>query len=509
MVRNNVDAFHDNLANVMNRYKFEPQNIYNVDEIGITTVQKPDRIIARRGARQVDSVTSAERGTLVTVAIAVNAIGNAIPSFFVFPRVRYQEHFVRDGPIGSAGSANPSDRPNPIEAADGPIQNTSTTEDKMPPQSPSILTLEPPEELEEFTKHGSSCTTTDGKYATMLTKAIRPLLKAPPRKLTNRGRKTRKSTIYTDTPEKEEIRREYEGRLKRTKAKQVNKRLDGGKTKSNATNRKKTNTQEESSSEEEYYCVVCMSAYSESRPREKWIQCTDSSDSEAKDIEDTFMPEEHEHNDGIISILESEEHNEEKVLVEEDLPLSSLKLQFYYDKNRYKWSRRPPTRVARTPQHNIIQRTTSSKLTVNDLKDPYSIWHKYLDEDMLQVVVKWTNEKLKEYRTKFVNENRPELKDLDMIELQVFIGLLFYTAVFKSNHENVDYIFAADGTGREIFRRLLIKELARNLILEQLKRRVLNERLPRQLRFSLIQVLESDMPDSPEIHEEFLKQWKR
>ncbi|GBP81148.1 hypothetical protein EVAR_88247_1 [Eumeta japonica] len=62
-----------------------------------------------------------------------------------------------------------TDRPNPIEAADGPIQNTSTTEDKMPPQSPSILTLEPPEELEEFTKHGSSCTTTDGKYATMLT----------------------------------------------------------------------------------------------------------------------------------------------------------------------------------------------------------------------------------------------------------------------------------------------------------------------------------------------------
>lgn len=85
--RNNVDAFYDNLANVMDRYKFEPPHIFNVDEIGITTVQKPNRIIARRGARQVGSVTSAERGSLVTVAIAVNAIGNAIPPFFVFPRV--------------------------------------------------------------------------------------------------------------------------------------------------------------------------------------------------------------------------------------------------------------------------------------------------------------------------------------------------------------------------------------------------------------------------------------
>ncbi|CAH1993780.1 unnamed protein product [Acanthoscelides obtectus] len=106
--------------------------------------------------------------------------------------------------------------------------------------------------------------------------AVRPLPKAPPRKSTNRGRKTRKSTIYTDTPEKEEIRREHENRLKRTKAKQVKKRLDGEeKTKRNVRNRKKNITQDESSEEEEYYCLVCVSAYSESRPREKWIQCTE------------------------------------------------------------------------------------------------------------------------------------------------------------------------------------------------------------------------------------------
>ncbi|KAG5890159.1 hypothetical protein JTB14_005179 [Gonioctena quinquepunctata] len=42
--------------------------------------------------------------------------------------------------------------------------------------------------------------------------AVRPLPKAPPRK-SNKGRKTRKSTIYTDTPEKEAIRKEHETRL--------------------------------------------------------------------------------------------------------------------------------------------------------------------------------------------------------------------------------------------------------------------------------------------------------
>ncbi|KAK9884729.1 hypothetical protein WA026_007574 [Henosepilachna vigintioctopunctata] len=100
--------------------------------------------------------------------------------------------------------------------------------------------------------------------------------------------------------------------------------------------------------------------------------------------------------------------------------------------------------------------TTSNK-NKNELKDPYSIWRKYFDDEMLQEILKWSNEKIKEYRTKFTKENRPELQDLDMIELHAFIGLLFYTAVFKSNHENVDYIFATDGTGREIFRCVMSK----------------------------------------------------
>ena len=76
--------------------------------VGITTVQKPDRIIARKGIKQVGAITSAERGTLVTIAIAINAIGNSIPPIFVFPRKRFKEHFMRGAPVGSIGCANGS-----------------------------------------------------------------------------------------------------------------------------------------------------------------------------------------------------------------------------------------------------------------------------------------------------------------------------------------------------------------------------------------------------------------
>jgi len=79
-----------------------------MDETGITTVQTPNKIVARRGVKQIGRIVSAERGALVSMAIAISATGQAIPPFLIFPRVKYKDHFVRDGPPGTAGVANPS-----------------------------------------------------------------------------------------------------------------------------------------------------------------------------------------------------------------------------------------------------------------------------------------------------------------------------------------------------------------------------------------------------------------
>lgn len=106
--RLNVATFFDNLDVVMQRYKFEPHQIFNVDETGVTTVQKPEKIIAERGAKQVGRVTSAERGTLVTVCCTVNAGGNSIPPVFIFPRVYFRPIFLKDSPPGSVGFCHPS-----------------------------------------------------------------------------------------------------------------------------------------------------------------------------------------------------------------------------------------------------------------------------------------------------------------------------------------------------------------------------------------------------------------
>ncbi|XP_041371560.1 uncharacterized protein LOC121385091 [Gigantopelta aegis] len=94
----------------MKRYKFAAADIHNLDETGCKTVKEMAKVkvIAPKQERQVGRVTSAERGTLVTLLCCVNACGNSIPPLFVFPRVNFKKHMLRGAPPGSVGVAHPS-----------------------------------------------------------------------------------------------------------------------------------------------------------------------------------------------------------------------------------------------------------------------------------------------------------------------------------------------------------------------------------------------------------------
>ena len=92
----------------MDRCKLHPKAIWNVDDTGVGTVQKPQKIVALRGVKQIGCLTFTERGELVTICAAVRALGQCIPPFFVFPRVHCKEHFIRSAPPGSKGTAHRS-----------------------------------------------------------------------------------------------------------------------------------------------------------------------------------------------------------------------------------------------------------------------------------------------------------------------------------------------------------------------------------------------------------------
>ncbi|KAF2889385.1 hypothetical protein ILUMI_16788, partial [Ignelater luminosus] len=47
--RENVNRFFDLLKYVLDKYGFEAQDIYNMDETGVTTSQTAQRIVAQKG----------------------------------------------------------------------------------------------------------------------------------------------------------------------------------------------------------------------------------------------------------------------------------------------------------------------------------------------------------------------------------------------------------------------------------------------------------------------------
>ncbi|KAB0793383.1 hypothetical protein PPYR_13003 [Photinus pyralis] len=106
--KHTVSTFFAKLKTVIEKHGFTPENIWNLDETGVTTVHRPSKIIGPKGAKQVAKVTSGERGQLVTVCSAVNACGNHVPPFLILPIVNWQDRMLQGAPPGSAGATHSS-----------------------------------------------------------------------------------------------------------------------------------------------------------------------------------------------------------------------------------------------------------------------------------------------------------------------------------------------------------------------------------------------------------------
>lgn len=135
-----VNSFFNNLESVMNKFHFTPDNIYNCDETGLTTVTDPPKVFSQKGLKQVGQATSAERGSLVTMLTFISATGNTIPPVFVFPRVHFKEFMLHGAPTGSLGVANKSGwmtEINFLEAFKHFVKHS-----KPSPESPVLLLLD-------------------------------------------------------------------------------------------------------------------------------------------------------------------------------------------------------------------------------------------------------------------------------------------------------------------------------------------------------------------------------
>ncbi|XP_072395126.1 uncharacterized protein [Diabrotica undecimpunctata] len=106
-----VNTFYDNLKVALQRstHFADGSRIWNLDETATSTVvNKSVKVIAEKGTRGVSTVAAGEKGTLVTTCCYISASGNTIPPALVFPRVKFKDHVLINGPPGSLGLATKS-----------------------------------------------------------------------------------------------------------------------------------------------------------------------------------------------------------------------------------------------------------------------------------------------------------------------------------------------------------------------------------------------------------------
>lgn len=99
--KDEVDLFFANLTSVVDKFKFKADRIYNMDETGISSVQKPGQILGPRGQKQVGGAISWERGRNITAICCMSASGTYVPPMIIFPRKRMTPLLERGGPVGA------------------------------------------------------------------------------------------------------------------------------------------------------------------------------------------------------------------------------------------------------------------------------------------------------------------------------------------------------------------------------------------------------------------------
>ena len=106
--RATVGAFFDILHDCLEKIGASGDRIFNLDETGVTTVQKVPKVVATKGLKQVGQITSRKRGEFVTVCVIVSASGQTLPPAFAFPRKNFKEFMMHGSPEGSLGLVDSS-----------------------------------------------------------------------------------------------------------------------------------------------------------------------------------------------------------------------------------------------------------------------------------------------------------------------------------------------------------------------------------------------------------------
>lgn len=109
MNRKDVNEYFSLLLQILTEYDLldKPGKIFNIDETGIQINNKPGKVIASKGAKDVYSLTSSEKGENVSLIACCNAEGSFLPPVLIFKGKNKKPEFADGLPPGSDVFMNP------------------------------------------------------------------------------------------------------------------------------------------------------------------------------------------------------------------------------------------------------------------------------------------------------------------------------------------------------------------------------------------------------------------
>lgn len=128
---------------------------------------------------------------------------------------------------------------------------------------------------------------------------------------------------------------------------------------------------------------------------------------------------------------------------------------YFYGKNRHKWSKNPPA-TGRTRATNLISHLPGLRGESFEKQpaEPIVAWKCFINDQILEKLLIETNARITYMAANYSFSGLccQFTSHVDKVELSAFFGLLYLAGVFKSNNEDLQSLFATDGTGRDIFR---------------------------------------------------------
>ena len=103
-----MDSYFENLKHVLqeNSLGDKPHRIFNIDETRLQPEHKPRNVIGSVG-NKVQQITS-PISTRTTVIGCANAMGVALPPFFIFKGKRWNPDLMKGASVGAAGTMSDS-----------------------------------------------------------------------------------------------------------------------------------------------------------------------------------------------------------------------------------------------------------------------------------------------------------------------------------------------------------------------------------------------------------------